>query len=391
MKKKEGVVYHSGYYRLASVFKYMRYGVLLLLAVFTLITFAAFRQDMTEGHFRYFLNNFDFSAGASETSGEVFYYDADADASFGFVSGGLVTLTDSRVFVTDRSSSTTLSAYHGYRQPIGAYSDAYMVLYDRKGSTVTVYNAFSLLKTFTYDGTITLAACADNGNFAVAVSDSGGYYTRIFVYDRDFTMIRTLSKYKYVTALTFMGEGDALLIGSRFTDNGKTGYELQSLDVDTTVPTFTLTLSESVYAIKAGEGGFSALAEGAILSYDEDGTLLKRTAYSALPHKSILLRGGALLATGGSDSRQERLTYYTEAASHEISLKGRLRSAEEDANYVYLLTEEGLFAFDKKAKEVRDLSAVLPTEEAVTLVSNGERVYLAYSHRADRLDGAKGA
>lgn len=391
MKKKEGVVYHSGYYRLASVFKYVRYGVLLLLAVFTLITFAAFRQDMTEGHFRYFLNNFDFSAGASETSGEVFYYDADADASFGFVSGGLVTLTDTRVFVTDRSSSTTLSAYHGYRQPIGAYSNAYMLLYDRKGSTATVYNAFSLLKSFTYDGTVTLAACADNGNFAVAVSDSGGYYTKIFVYDRNFTVIRTLSKYKYVTALTFTKEGDALLVGSRFTENGKTGYELQSLDVGTTEPSFTLTLSESVYAIKARDGGFSALAEEGILFYSEDGTLLKRIAYPTLPHKSILLSSGALFATGGSDSRNETLTYCTETASNEILLKGRLRSAAEDADYLYLLTQEGLFAFNKKEASIGELSAVYPTEGALTLVSNGERVYLAYPHRADRLDGAKGA
>ena len=201
MAKSQGTVYHSGYYRFSRLLRALRWIPLVTLVLFALVIFVFFGRDVTPEHFRYFLNNFDFSENASDTAGDVFYYDADADASFGFVSGGFVTLTDSRVFVTDRSSSTTLSAYHGYRSPQGAYSDRYMVIYDRAGSSATVYNAFSALKSFTYEGTVTDAVASDAGVFAIAVSDVSGYYTKIYVYGEDFSSLRVVSKYKYLVPM----------------------------------------------------------------------------------------------------------------------------------------------------------------------------------------------
>lgn len=386
MKHSTGVIYHGGYYRTAKILTFLRYGILALLVLFTLVTFFAFRQDMTLNHFRYLLHNFDFSPNAGDTSGDTIYYDGDADASFGFVSGGLVTLSDTRVFVTDRSSSTTLSAYHGYRQPMGAYSDRYMVIYDRKGSEATVYNAFSLLKTLTYDGTVTLAAAADNGNFATVVADVDRYYTKIYLYGSDLSEILTVSKYKYVTAIAFTPSGDSLVILSRYTENGRMKSELLLLDIKSKTATFTLTLDGAVYGIRAERSHILALSDGGVQGFAYDGSLIDELVFDTLPHKSSLLSEGALVVTTSADSREETLLYYTEDSHDSYPLPSRLVSAKEDADAVYLLLESGLCLIDKKTKAFLDVSSAFSLEGVCGLSSDGERVYLTYTHRADRLD-----
>ena len=387
MKHTGGVIYHGGYYRAARVLRLVRYAVLSLLLLFTLVTFLTFRQDMTLNHFRYLLNNFDFSPNASSTSGDTIYYDGDAEASFGFVSGGLVTLTDTRVFVTDRSSSTTLSAYHGYRQPMGAYSDRYMVIYDRKGSTAKVFNAFSLLKTYTYDGTVTMASAADNGNFATVVADVDRYYTKVFVYGGDLSLLVTVSKYKYVTAIDFTPDGESLLIVSRYTDDGKMKSELVLLDVAKKEARFTLTLDGAIYGASAEEDYCLLLGEAGVTGYDYEGRAVSRTIFSETPHKSALLSEGVITAVSGADSRRETLSYYTGEGVYTFSLPSRLVLAREDADFVYLLLESGICLFDKQTKAFTDVSSSVSLEGALTLLSDGSRVYLAYTHRADRLDG----
>ena len=385
--KQEGIVYHSGYYRVSRVLRYIRYGVLLVLVLFTIITFMAFRQDMTLNHFRYLLNNFDFSPNAGDTSGDVLYFDADADASFGFVSGGFVTLTDTRVFVTDRSSSTTLSAYHGYRQPMGVYSDTYMLIYDRSGGSATVYNAFSALKSFSFDGTVVAAACADNGNFAIAVADSDGYYTRVHIYDKSFDEIRTLSKYKYVTALAFAKEDEAIVVGSRFTEKGKSGYEIQHLFVDSTTPTFTKTFDAPIYALTACEKGIRAMTADALFMLSHEGEVLSRDTLSLSVYKSTLLESGAITVSSSSDGRRETLYYAGDTGVLEKALDARFVTAREDESYLYILLENSLLLLDKKESVWHTVNDPVLLDGALTLAFDGDSVYLVRTHRADRLLG----
>lgn len=385
MKTEHAPILNHGYYRFSKLLKPIRWGILLFLCVFTLILLVFFGEDMTASHFRYFLNNFDFSLNAEETAGEVLYYDADADASFGFVSGGFVTLTDSRVFVTDRSSTTTLSAYHGYRAPMGAYSDRYMVIYDRAGSSATVYNAFSALKSFSYEGTVLAADVSDSGVFAIATSNVGQYYTKVYLYDEDFTLIRTVSKYKYFTAFALDESGEYLYLASRYTEGAELLYELQIIDLDKGEAIATEVLDFPIYKIKLEKNKALLLSSDGFYTYS--GGMLVKEADLGEAYKSGLLENGAYFVTTDADYRKEMFHYCFDGGVLKKSLSSPLKSCLSDGKYLYLLCERAFFVLDRASGELYDVSGSCDFTDTLSLVSAKDSVYLAGSFRADRLNG----
>lgn len=388
MKQPNKAVYHSGYYRLSKLLKPLSFGTLALLVIFAAVVFIFFGQEMTLSHFRYFLNNFDFSENASQTAGDVFYYDADADASFGFVSGGFVTLTDSRVFVTDRASSTTLSAHHGYRAPLGAYSDRYMVIYDRSGSSATVYDAFSSLGSFTYEGTVQSAVASDSGVFAIAVQDVDRYYTKIYVYDGELSLVRTVSKYKYLVDMTLDDDGKTLYTVSRYVEDGKILYEVQTVSLAEGRATATVTLSSPIYRMTLDGDLLLLLGEDGLFACRGEETVLQK-AFDGNVYQSGALDGGFYFVTGGADSRKEQFGFYAAGEELSIELSSRLTACESDGDYLYLLTEDTLLCVDRKTKAAVDLGALRPRNEILTLTRDKSAVYLVGADRADRLVGAE--
>ena len=50
--KREGVIYHDGFYRLSRRLRILKYCLAVFLAILSLVLFLTFRQDMTLGHLR---------------------------------------------------------------------------------------------------------------------------------------------------------------------------------------------------------------------------------------------------------------------------------------------------------------------------------------------------
>ncbi len=382
--KANGMIYHNGYYRLSRLFSWLKYGILAVILLGALFLFVAFRQDMTLNHFRYLLNNFDFSPNAGDTSGDTIYYDGDSKASFGFVSGGFATLTDSRIFVTDRSSTTTFSDYHGFKDPKGVFSKTYMLIYDRSGASVKIYNAFSHLKTLTFSGTVIAAALDDDGNFAVAVSEEAGYYTKVYVYNDDFKKIREISKYKYLTHLS-MKDGEVTL-GSRYLENGRIFYEIMLLDIDSTAPHLTVTVKEPVYLIKRRDAALAVVTKTAYTVYRTDGTPLDTVPIS-LAEKSFLFDEAFAFLSYAADTREKTLTLIDKNEKHTLVLSSELTAAAEDQTHIYFLCEQAFWLYDKSTERFFDLTEIVSPSEALALTSDGKYVYLATPSRADRLYG----
>ena len=384
--KKTGVIYHTGYYRLSRRLGLLKYLVLAVLTVFTLVLFLTFRQDMTLSHFRYLLRNFDFSPNASSTSGDTIYYNGDPDSVFGFVSGGFATLTDTRVFVTDRSSSTTFSAYHGYREPRGLFSDTYMLIYDRGGSRVTVYNAFAAVNTLSFEGTVLAAALSDSGSYAVAVTAKDSYYSKVYVYDKNGKQVNLLSKYKYVTSLSLTDDGESLLVTSRYSsENGTSESELLVLDVGSKTPRALLTVKDAVYsAAFLADGSLAALTARDVSFYSPDGELLSSHTLEGTAEKSEIGKNGVMTVTSGADSRQKTFTYTDKEGSVSFPLSHRVLSFGEDGSGLYLLTEGELLRFSRQENSLQAVGGV-PLEGALMLVCDTSGVYLASSSRAVKL------
>ncbi len=387
--KNESVITHYGYHRTANRLKVARYLVLAFFLLFAILLFLVFRQDMTLNHLRYLLRNVDLTPSSKLSSGDTVYYDGEADSRFGFVAGGLACLTDTRVFVTDRSSGTTFSDYHGFTSPRAVFSDSYMAVYDRSGSTLYLYNAFARLESFTFDGTVLTASVADDGTLAVAVSEDDGYYTAVYVYNSRFEEVNKLSKYKYVTSLSLSDNGKYLAVGSLFAaKNGYLSSELLYMKVGEKQAIVTHTLdAESLFQVSFAENGrISLLTDRALHIYNEDGVFLKTVAYGDdTPIKSCLGEEGVLLLSSGADGRKDELALYGTDGSLLIKtpLDGVCLDIAEANGVFWLLLDNGsLLAFDKNGALLKEGSV---SSSGGSLVSDEKDVYYATSSFATRL------
>ena len=389
MDQQNDHVKNYGYYRIAGRLRLARYTALFVFLVFTAILFFAFRQEMTMNHFRYLLRNIDFSSNVSLFAGDTIYYNGDDDSEFGFVSGGLAVVSDARVFVTDRASGTTFSQHHGYKAPRLVSSEKYMLLYDRSGSSLSVYNAFSHLKSFEYNGTVVAAATANDGTVAVAISGEDEYYSTVYVYNSSFEVLNKISKYKYVTSLALSEDGDLLAIGSVYADGaGEIKSELLYLEVGKKKEEAKIELeNEAIWQVSFFENdGFAVLTDSSVIFFDDDGDRIKRVAYSTEPNGAYLGKEGVLILVSKADSRYQTVYLYDEDGDCELkgyAIDGTCQSVTEDNKYYYLAVGQEVLTFEKDGDS--PVKKALPSE-AGQLVTDGERVYYATSSYANVLD-----
>lgn len=389
MDQTNDYVQNYGYYRIAKRLRVARYTALFVFLMFTAVLFFAFRQEMTMNHFRYLLRNIDFSSNVSLFAGDTIYYNGDDDSEFGFVSGGLAVVSDAHVFVTDRASGVTFSEHHGYKAPRLVSSEKYLLLYDRSGSSLSVYNAFSHLKSFEYNGTVVAAATSNDGTVAVAVVGDGNYYSTVYVYSASFELLNTISKYKYVTSLALSESGSSLAIGSVYADDsGEMHSELFFHEVGEKKETAKEVLeNESIWQVSFFENdSFAVLTDNAILFYDDDGEQVKRVAYPITPNGAYIGKDGVMIFVSEADSRYQSVYLYDEDGDLDkknYAIGGTCKSVAEDGKYYYLSVGSELLTLEKDGDS--PIRAELP-KDAGKLVSDGERVYYATSSYARVID-----
>lgn len=389
MDQRNDDVKNYGYYRTAQRLRVARYTALFVFLVFTAILFFAFRQEMTMNHFRYLLRNIDFSSNVSLFAGDTIFYNGDDDSEFGFVSGGLAVVSDARVFVTDRASGTTFSQHHGYKSPRLVSSEKYMLLYDRSGSSLSVFNAFSHLKSFSYSGTVVAAATASDGTVAVAVVGEDSYYSTVYVYDASFELLNTISKYKYVTSLALSESGDSLAIGSVYADgSGEIRSEILYLEVGKKEEIAKVDLeNEAIWQLSFFDNdSFAVMTDKSLLFYDNDGDLDKRVNYPGVPNGAYIGKDGVLLLVSAADSRYQSAYLYDNDGDCDLknyAIGGTSDGIAEDGKYYYLSVGKEILTFEKDGDS--PTRASLP-KDAGKLVSDGERVYYATSSYAKVLD-----
>lgn len=392
------MIYHMGYHRTANRLRTVRYLMLVCFVFFTLFLFFLFRQDMTLNHFRYLLRNFDWSSNVVGNAGDTIYYSGESGSAFGFVDGGLACITESRVFVTDRSSGTTFSHYHGYTSPKGVFSEKYMAVFDRRGSSLSLYNAFACLETLTFDGQILAVALSDGGELAVAVAEGSQYYSTVYVYNSRLEQVNKLSKYKYVTSLAFSENGKKVAVASLYSDqNASLSSELMLMTVGKKEAdaVFTYT-AEAIASLEYQENGsLAVVTDRSLRIYEKNADLMAEVPFDTVPDGIFRGEQGLLLFSAGADRRNLTVSVLGkkgESLFDGILLSGKLRGMGGDGNAFYLLTEDSLSVMDTEAMKTttyalseQDATAFLL--EKGELVYDGDAIYYATASSAKTLEG----
>lgn len=280
------VIYNEQYLKKASVFRYLRYGMLILLVAFLLGMLNLFKEEITIENFRYLMRNVDFELRTELGEAGNISYDSNPLNTFAVYKGSLAQLSDRQIAIYDASGRSSYTGSLNYTSPALTSSEKYLLAYDRTGGSYSLYTGFSQVHAASTGYPIADVDLSDSGVFVIA-SRSKEYFGVVEVYNSSFQLMNKIQKNKYIASVDLANDGKTLLIASYFV--GSTGIctELMVLAIDSDTPSLLMTVEGTMpwEASWVDEDSFVLVCDQGVKFYDESG---KQSAEYDIPRKNVI-------------------------------------------------------------------------------------------------------
>ena len=267
-------IYNERYLKKAAVFRYVRYGILILLVGFLLGMLNLFKEEITLENFRYLIRNADFELRTELGQSGSISYDSNPLNTFVMYKDYVAQLSDRQLAIYDDSGRTSYTGSLRYATPSLAASDKYLLAYDRSGGEYSLYTGFTQVHTASTAYPISDVDLSDEGIYVIATR-SKDYFGVVEVYSNSFELMNKIQKNKYIASVDLSEDGETLLIASYYV--GKTGIctELMVLSIYSDTPTL-LTTVEGRMPLEAAwisEDRFALVCDRGVNFYDQKGKL----------------------------------------------------------------------------------------------------------------------
>ncbi|MBQ7827284.1 MAG: hypothetical protein IJ386_03365, partial [Clostridia bacterium] len=239
------VIYNERYLKKAAVYRYLRYGIVILLVVFLVGMLNLFKEEITIENFRYLMRNVDFELRTELGEAGNISYDSNPLNTFAIYKGSLAQLSDRQIAIYDASGRSSYTGNLHYDSPALASSDKYLLAFDRTGGDYSLYTGFSQVHTATTGYPIADVDLSDEGVYVIA-SRSKEYFGVVEVYSSSFQLMNKIQKNKYIASVDLAEDGKNLLISSYFVGDTGICTELMILSIDSDKPSLLLTVEGTV-------------------------------------------------------------------------------------------------------------------------------------------------
>ncbi len=206
--------YNSVYYeKLADFYRLAKFGSLIVLAVFVILTSIICHDDLRAENFRYLFKYIDIDPSSSSGNYKDIYYSAGSTSYFNFYKGDLVLVGDGKLKLYNISGKNILSADIDTENSLCDADGKYLITYEPGENTVSVFNSFFKLYSITYDYPVVSASAGTDGSFAVITRDKD-YRSTVYVYNDSFKIVysvRSNEKYAADAAVSPNGKYAAVL------------------------------------------------------------------------------------------------------------------------------------------------------------------------------------
>ncbi len=316
-------VYNERYLKRAAVFRYLRYGIFLLLIVFLLGMLNLFKEEITVENFRYLLRNVNFELRTEMGESGSISFDSNPQNTFAVYRDSLALLSDRRIAIYDPSGRSSYTGTLNYQSPALASSQRYLMAYDRTGGAYSLYVGFSQVHQGQTGYPISDVDLSDEG-ICVIASRSKEYFGVVEVYNASFQLMNKIQKNKYIASVDLAEDGRRLLIASYYVGDTGICTELMVLAIDSDQPSLLMTVEDTLpyEAAWMTDGSFALICDGGVRFYTEGGKL---TARYAMDGKNLLeyqvstdAKSVALLYKEGSDSSLYRLCVLNEKGQSTV-------------------------------------------------------------------------
>lgn len=375
-------IYNERYLKKAAIYRYFRYGILILLVVFLLGMLNLFREEITIENFRYLIRNADFELRTEMgEAGSISYYSNPLN-TFAVYKDSLVQMSDRQISIYDPSGRSSYTGSLDYSAPALATSDKYLLAYDRNGGSYSLYTGFSQVHSSTTNYPITDVDLSDEGIYVIA-SRSKEYFGVVEVYSSSFQLMNKIQKNKYIASIDLAKDGKTLLIASYYVGDRGICTELMVLSIDSDTPKLIQTVEGTMpwEATWLDENRFVLVCDKGVKIYDLNGKLHDAYGFSAKNTIEYTVDSSnariALLLREGNDTTATRLCVidsncktvlersFTGNARHLTFFEGRLLLAVDHT--VYSLAEKGKA---QKFQCDRPISAIVTYKDMLYLCAS---------------------
>lgn len=262
--------YYGSAYRLL---RFLRYIVLVLLVLFTVISMAIYKNDITFDNLRYLMRYVEFTSPGSSSGDGNISFSATADSAFAMVDGKLASITGKEIFTYDMNGKKLLSENISMQNPVTVENGDYILVYDFGGTSISLYNSFSCVFEKKMPSAIDYVYLSEDGSFAI-ITDEKNYSGGVVAYDSNFKHIFTfMHPASRVTDVCFDGKSGILACATTDVQNGNFLSEILVFDTKSPaeeVKSTTYIAGELPLNMFCADDNFAVMTDKGIHIFDED-------------------------------------------------------------------------------------------------------------------------
>lgn len=207
----------------ALTIKIFKYIVISLFIIFLISCIVIFRRDITVQNIQLLAKYISLNSSSSVYSDE-FSVSCSDDSTAIMLRDNLGIIDNKNIGLYDLSGQKLFSFNFAYSAPAVVYDKHSIIVYDVKGTELSLFNSFSKLKTMSFDGGISCADVKDDV-FAV-IYNNDSYRSILSVYEyssKDNDYLETFkfsSSSAFLTSLSISDNSRYLLVSSTTSDSG---------------------------------------------------------------------------------------------------------------------------------------------------------------------------
>ena len=255
--------------------------VLVLLVIFLIAALITGHSSLKAENFRYLLQSAGLGASAAENPYSNIVYTADSSTAFALYEENLAVAGDGSVCLYHPSGEVLFRISAKGKATVDT-SGKYMAVYAPGSRSLTLYHSFAQVHAQTTESPIGTAAVAENGAFAVSVTEGSG--ASILVYNSEFQLAYTWTIENGVVfdlAISPDGKSVAVLLLSFSSGSYYTELAVKNIRTDRLLTTEQFPGKTPVCVEFFSGGGFFAAVDGSISFYRAGGEKISQQAIPA--------------------------------------------------------------------------------------------------------------
>ena len=328
--------------------------VVLVIAVLLGVIFSAGRLDIDNVYYSamdiWYMNSY-----SESSTSTLNYTKAPISEDFALYKNGLVAASGSEVKIFNATGRVTLTSGDIFATPTIVTSNKYVLVYDLGGNKFSIYNSFKNIWTVTLDGSIAYASMSEGGGFAV-VEKTQDYNSVVHIYDDDCNRVSTYSTNQYVISAEMSQSGRYTAVVSASAKNGEMTSKLTVLKQNKKKTYAQIDIGNlSPYTCKfISDNRIAVFCSDRVCVYNLKGKLKGEYMYpdSRLSYISYADGGLSLLFEDDLINGKNTLIVLNKNGKSIYSgqMSGSFTDMEMYDNYVFLLTNNGIYKFNYKTK-----------------------------------------